>query len=248
MTRSLRRTLFEMLPWSLWAPVYAWSGVGPRRARGFRSQRVGAGSYVDPSVQIVGCNHVRIGSNTMLSEGSWLNVNHRTGPDDRITIGNHCLIGRDNFLSSGPSIVIRDFCFTGLSCRFLGCGHDIESPLVPYIVSGVTPGESIVVGVNCWLATAVTVMQGVEIGRGSIVGANTVVTKSTPPFSIVVGAPSKVTKRFDFRNNRWIDAAEWSDDLDRFMPSDAEYLDRMLSQAHRISPSLLSASSRFGHL
>ena len=130
---TLKRKLVQALPWSLWGPTFKLATGASGRARAFRRTRVGKGTYVDPSIQIIGWQHVRIGSQSTLSEGCWLNVNHRQSGIDCIEIGDHCHIGRRNFLSSGPSIRIADFCFTGLDCHFLGCGHDTAAPTLSLI-------------------------------------------------------------------------------------------------------------------
>ena len=246
--RAVRSALLRRLPYPWWGPVFSMLNRAASHRRAFRRMRVGAGSYIDPSVQIVGWEHVRVGSNSTLSEGVWLNVNHRDQPVDRIMVGDFCHIGRNNFLSSGPSIELRDYCFTGLDCHFLGCGHDVALPSSPYIVAGLSAGAPIVIGTNCWLATSVTVLEGVEIGRGSVVGARSLVTRSLPPFSIALGAPAQVVKRFDFRNQRWTDMRTWSDDLERFMPSAEEYDDELRRRFSDFRLSLHSGSRRFGWL
>ena len=49
----------------------------------------------------------------------------------------------------------------------------------------------IVVEEDAWIGSSVTVLPGVTIGRGAIVGAGSVVTKDVAPYTIVVGVPAK---------------------------------------------------------
>ncbi|MDP1773804.1 MAG: hypothetical protein Q8L15_16135 [Methylobacter sp.] len=246
--KKIKWRMFNLLPFRLKGAVFklVTSSIGyPRQ---FRKTKIGRNSYVDPSVQVIGWKNVSIGCNTTISEASWLNVNYRDNSTNRITIGNNCHIGRRNFFSSGPLIHIKDYGFTGLDCQFLGCGHNIESPLTPYIASGLSEGGIIEIGVNCWLATSVTVMQDVKIGRGTVVGARSLVRHDLPAFSIAFGNPCKVIKRFDFKNNKWIIIEEWTDELDKFMPSEEEYLAHLIEKYKDIQPSLIAGSSRFGWL
>ena len=63
--------------------------------------------------------------------------------------------------------------------------------------------EPVVIEDNVWLGEFVSVLPGVMIGQGTIVGANSVVSKSLPPFVIAVGTPAKPIKKFNFENKKW---------------------------------------------
>lgn len=57
---------------------------------------------------------------------------------------------------------------------------------------------------NVWIGEFVSILPGVTIGKGSIIGTMSVVTKNIPPNSIAVGSPAKVIKKFDFGINEWV--------------------------------------------
>ena len=54
--------------------------------------------------------------------------------------------------------------------------------------------QDVVIEENVWCGANVTILKGVTIGRGSIIAAGAVVTKSIPPYSLVGGVPAKVIK------------------------------------------------------
>lgn len=56
---------------------------------------------------------------------------------------------------------------------------------------------------NVWLGEFVSVLPGVIIGKGTIVGANSVVSKSLPDYVIAVGSPAKPIKKYNFKSERW---------------------------------------------
>jgi len=61
---------------------------------------------------------------------------------------------------------------------------------------GETPAP-IVIGENVWIGHDAVVLPGVSIGRGSIVGARTVVTQSIPEFAVVAGNPARIIRRLE---------------------------------------------------
>lgn len=164
---------------------------------------IGKSTYIDKSVHIVGLKNIKIGSNTIISDDTWLNVNDRAGGNVAIEIGSNCYIGKRNFFNSAEKITIKDYFMSGINCSVLGSDHVIDEPLKPYIHTGTTNDTRVYIGTNVWFGANVTVIGDVKIGHGSIVGANSLVLKDIPPFSIAVGNPAKVIKRYDFDNNLW---------------------------------------------
>ena len=59
---------------------------------------------------------------------------------------------------------------------------------------GATQPKKIIIEDDVWLGSRVIVLPGVTIGKGSIIGAGTVLTKSVPPYSIVAGNPGKIVR------------------------------------------------------
>jgi len=209
---------------------------------------LGSGSFVHPRAQVIGCANVAIGANTCISEGCWLNVNHRDPGVIGIAIGSNCFIGRDNFFSSGRSIELGDYCLTTLGCRFICASHIAEDPRVPYLCSGVTRDDSISVGVNCFFGAGATVLGNVTVGHGSVIGANALVTQDVPPFSLVVGSPAKVIKRYSYSRQAWLEiGALAAGDLDA-NPGEQAYLETLRSIQPTVRLPWLAAGADFGSL
>lgn len=55
--------------------------------------------------------------------------------------------------------------------------------------------QDVVIEGDTWIGMSVTILKGVTIGRGSVIAAGAVVTKSCPPYSILAGVPAKVVRR-----------------------------------------------------
>ena len=59
------------------------------------------------------------------------------------------------------------------------------------------------IGEGSWLGTKVTVVGNVHIGKHCVIGANSVVTKNIPDYSIAVGIPARVVKQYNFETKCW---------------------------------------------
>lgn len=68
------------------------------------------------------------------------------------------------------------------------------------IASG-TPNLSI--GDGTWIGTNVVIVGNVHIGKNCVIGANSVVSTNIPDYSVAVGSPAKVVKRYNFENKQW---------------------------------------------
>ncbi|MDD2974741.1 MAG: acyltransferase [Aliarcobacter cryaerophilus] len=206
-------------------------------------KNIGKKTYIDKSVHIIGLKNIRIGSNNIISDDTWLNVNDRTDGKIGIEIGNNCYIGKRNFFNSSAKITLKDYFMSGINCSLLGSDHLIDEPLKPYIHTGTTNDTSIYIGTNVWFGANVTVIGDVKIGHGSIIGANSLVLKDIPPFSIAVGNPAKVIKRYNFENKKWTTEFE---NLTNFMSEDEYKVE--LKQYDGNSLPLLASGKNFGDL
>ena len=63
--------------------------------------------------------------------------------------------------------------------------------------------KPVIIHDDVWIGEMVSILPGVEIGKGSIIGANSVVTKSIPEYSIAVGNPAKDIKQYNFNKKQW---------------------------------------------
>jgi acetyltransferase-like isoleucine patch superfamily enzyme len=212
------------------------------------SAKIGRHSYIHPSVHIIGKECIEIGENSCVSEGGWLNVNHRHAGQCAIKIGDNCFIGKQNFFTSGKSIEVGDFTLTALGCRFIGSSHKVENPEVPYLLTSTTDFEEIRIGVNCFLGAGVTVLGHVKVGHGSVIGANALVLTDIPPFSLAHGSPATVLKRYSFKKRIWIAATELSVEEEASMPSEQLYLSNLRTNFPTMHMPWIAAGKSMGDL
>ena len=218
--RRLVHRFIDQLPPRLQARVAELRSAGERAT-------LGPSTYIHHSVQMLGRAFVRVGTNSVLSQDCWLNVNHRIGDQAAIEIGDHCFIGRRNFLSSGRRISFGHYVLTANDCHFLGSSHIVDDPMQPCIGTGTTETDIIEIGHNTFIGAGARVLGHVSIGHGCVVGACALVTKDVPPFSQVAGFPAAIRRRYSFVRNGWIDVADFTAEDEAALPNANEYLEQL---------------------
>lgn len=119
---------------------------------------------------------------------------------ENLYVGNDVYIGyHADFVSSRSKIIIRNHVVFGPHVSIRGGDHRVD--IVGRFIDEIKDCDKIpendkdvVFEGDNWIGMNVTILKGVTIGKGSIVAAGAVVTKSTPPYSIVGGIPAKVLK------------------------------------------------------
>ena len=137
----------------------------------------------------------RIGNHTIIEDFSTIN----NGVGD-ISIGNHSFIGAGNVII-GP-VEIGNRVMTAQNVVISGMNHSYEDISTPPTIQPVTT-HTIVIEDNVWIGANCVVIPGVRIGRHSVIGAGSVVTKDIPAYSVAVGNPSRVVKRYNEETKIW---------------------------------------------
>jgi putative colanic acid biosynthesis acetyltransferase WcaF len=106
----------------------------------------------------------------------------------RLVIGDHCWLGQRCEILNFETVVIEDHVALAHDVYLATGNHDYSDSTMPYMNKGLRIGR------GTWIATRVFIGPGVEVGEHSVLCAGTVVTKSIPPWSIVLGNPAQVIK------------------------------------------------------
>jgi len=118
-----------------------------------------------------------------------------------ILIGNYTRIGLGNTII-GP-VTIGDKVNLAQNIVISGLNHSYEDISKNISDQGVST-KIVVIENDVLIGANSTILSGVHIGQHVVVGAGSVVTKNIPPYSVVVGNPARVVKRYDFEKKIWI--------------------------------------------
>jgi acetyltransferase-like isoleucine patch superfamily enzyme len=149
--------------------------------------RIGTNSFIQKNVDLGG--NISIGANSTIGSNTII----KTMPDAQLMIGNDVLVNHFSVLGASEKVEIGNHCIFAAYLQITDAEHsfdDIEVPIkhAPYKSSPVVIEE------NVWLGSAVTVLMGCRIGKGSVIGAKSMVNEDIPPYSIAFGTPAKVKR------------------------------------------------------
>jgi lipopolysaccharide O-acetyltransferase len=136
----------------------------------------------DPIELSKGSSVLQIGDNVQVND--YVHI----GAVNKVVIGDNVLIASKVYISDH-----NHGNYTGI----LQCSPDSDPAKRPII------SKPVFIEDNVWIGEQVSILPGVTIGKGSIIGANSVVTKDVPAASIAIGVPAKVIKTYNFQNKQW---------------------------------------------
>lgn len=110
-----------------------------------------------------------------------------------ITLGHHCSVNPYTLLYGQGNLTIGNYVRIATQCVLIPSNHNFSDPDTPIIFQGLT-NNGIKIEDDVWLGCGVRVLDGVIIAKGCIIGAGSVVTKSTIPYGIYAGVPAKLIK------------------------------------------------------
>lgn len=119
--------------------------------------------------------------------------------DRNVIIENNVHIGHNsgispNCLILGPTHIGNDV-IIGPETFMYTTNHGFSQKDIPIRSQPKTKPKPIIIGNDVWIGSRVTLLPGIKIGNGAIIGASSVVTKNVDPYTIVAGNPAAMIKK-----------------------------------------------------
>ena len=161
--------------------------------------------YIAPGVVINRPRYVHLGDHVRVNRNTSINLH----PEDRNS--------KEGILFIGNDVIISEGCIISACNRIVIEDHVGISPYVMIVDNSRKPGDVVRpskeqevktgyvhIGADSWIAYNACILMNVTIGKHCIIGALSVVNNDIPPYSVAVGCPAKVVKRFDFNRRDWV--------------------------------------------
>ena len=162
----------------------------PFRVRGKQYIKIGKGFTTGFNCRIDALNINNLKEKYLLEIGENVEINDdvHIGATEKIIIGDNVLIASKVYISDHNHGSYK--------------GEEQDSPMsIPK--KRKIYSSPIKIEKNVWIGEFVSILQGVTIGEGAIMGTMSVVTKDIPPYTIAVGSPAKPIKRYNFETKKW---------------------------------------------
>lgn len=164
-------------------------------------KHIGNNTIIEKGCSLYGMSYISIGSNTTIQKGSSVEAHYKYKEQQfspSIVIGDYCNFGQYNHISGINSIIIGNHVLTGKRVTIIdnnhGCFDEDSLNLPPQERRLMSKDAGVIIDDKVWIGENVCILSGVHIGECSVIGANAVVTKDIPPYSLVAGVPAKIIK------------------------------------------------------
>lgn len=165
----------------------------------------GARVVVEPPFKFKNLQMVSVEDHVMVKHYGWIHaINLPEEPScPKIIIQAHTSIGMGVTISAVRRIVLEKHVLLARNVYISDHGHAFEDLHKPIMFQGIAGIAEVSIGEHTWIGQNACVMPGVRVGRHCVVGANSVVTKDLPDYSVAVGAPARIVKQYIEKTKTW---------------------------------------------
>lgn len=155
----------------------------------------GEHSVLQPPIRLSREHRIAIGRRVFVGSGSWLQV-LEDGTEVALEVGDGTSIAGNCVLSAARSVRLGRQVLLARNVYISDHIHAYSDTARAVLEQGVEQIREVVIDDGAWLGQNVVVCPGVRIGRGAVIGANSVVLDNVPDYSLAVGAPAHVVREF----------------------------------------------------
>jgi acetyltransferase-like isoleucine patch superfamily enzyme len=151
------------------------------------------GAVIDDDVILRGWaeGRVLVGELSRIEAGTVLALGDAMNGFGNVVIGRNTWVGEfNNLRAGGGDIVVGNDCLISQFCSLVASNHDTSGAAAMNERPPAQGPRGVRVGNDVWLGAGCTLLPGVQVGDGAVVGANSVVTRDVPAYEVWAGAPA----------------------------------------------------------
>ena len=156
-------------------------------------------SYLGKPVYIGNFKRIFIGKKVRILPGARIEVADK---DASIIFEDNISIGQNLHITSASKLIIGSNTTILESVMITNIDHDYQEIGIPILEQKFIIKET-KIGENCYIGYGAVIQAGTILGKQCIVGANAVVRGTFPDYSVIVGIPAKIVKRYDEKSKTW---------------------------------------------
>jgi acetyltransferase-like isoleucine patch superfamily enzyme len=156
-------------------------------------------------------HRIELGNSVIIRKDAWLSIITESNSELNLVIEDNCLIGARSVISTKNSIHLEHDVILATSVLIMDHNHAYEDIHLPIRLQGITAGGKIRIQHGCWIGqgAAIVCNEGeLVIGHNSVIAANSLVTRSFPPYSVIIGNPGRLARYFDREKGAWTGGAQ----------------------------------------
>ncbi len=153
-------------------------------------------------LRIEGKKYISIYKNSVIKNLSWLMALKIDQQEPELVIGEGCIIGDFNHIVAVRRVILGKNVLTANQVYISDNLHGYDDINTPVMHQPIRFKSEVNIGDGSWIGENVCII-GANIGRNCVIGANSVVTSDIPDYSIAVGAPAKVIKKYNLKTKVW---------------------------------------------
>jgi len=192
----LKRTIEQVIETVHTASIYLHSLICSTRLGS-----LGKSSLIEFPIKLASPELVSIGNNVRICSGAWLNAKDSSGSGKTtLFIGDNTYIGRMLHINAWQKVTIESNVLIGERVSIFDASHNYSDIRLPIRMQGDSYMGRVLIRSGSWIGSGSVIMPGIKIGVNSVVGANSVVTRDVPDYSIVAGNPARLVKKITPKN------------------------------------------------
>lgn len=165
-------------------------------------KRYNLSSMVLSVLKIQGAKYISIENQVYIHHLVWLGAYQIDEHEPVLSIGEGSCIGNFNHITCVRKVIIGKKVLTSDKVYISDNLHSYENPEIAIMDQPVTFKKEVIIGDGAWIGEHVCII-GASVGKNSIIGSNSVVTRDIPDYCIAVGNPARVIKTYNFETKAW---------------------------------------------